>query len=72
EDESTELGPLSSLAHLKGVTAAVEEAKALSHMRVITGGSQTEGKGYDFAATLLADAKQEDAILQREVFGPVV
>ncbi|WP_157661450.1 aminobutyraldehyde dehydrogenase [Salmonella enterica] len=72
EDESTELGPLSSLAHLKRVTAAVEEAKALSHIRVITGGSQTEGKGYYFAPTLLADAKQEDAIVQREVFGPVV
>ncbi|EAO5368778.1 aldehyde dehydrogenase family protein [Salmonella enterica] len=72
EDESTELGPLSSLAHLKRVTAAVEEAKALSHIRVITGGSQTEGKGYYFAPTLLADARQEDAIVQREVFGPVV
>lgn len=72
EDKSTELGPLSSLAHLKRVTAAVEEAKALSHIRVITGGSQTEGKGYYFAPTLLADAKQEDAIVQREVFGPVV
>lgn len=72
EDESTELGPLSSLAHLKRVTAAVEEAKALSHIRVIIGGSQTEGKGYYFAPTLLADAKQEDAIVQREVFGPVV
>lgn len=72
EDESTELGPLSSLAHLARVTAAVEEAKALSHVRVITGGSQTEGKGYYFAPTLLADAKQEDAIVQREVFGPVV
>ncbi|EGL3737634.1 aminobutyraldehyde dehydrogenase [Salmonella enterica] len=72
EDESTELGPLSSLAHLKRVTAAVEEAKALSHIRVITGGSQTEGKGYYFAPTLLADARQGDAIVQREVFGPVV
>lgn len=39
---------------------------------MITGGSQTEGKGYYFAPTLLADAKQEDAIVQREVFGPVV
>lgn len=56
EDESTELGPLSSLAHLKRVTAAVEEAKALSHIRVITGGSQTEGKGYYFAPTLLASS----------------
>ncbi|EAV7066887.1 aminobutyraldehyde dehydrogenase [Salmonella enterica] len=72
EDESTELGPLSSQAHLARVTAAVEEAKALSHIRVIAGGRQTGDKGYYFAPTLLADAKQEDAIVQREVFGPVV
>ncbi|WP_411904727.1 aldehyde dehydrogenase family protein, partial [Salmonella enterica] len=72
EDESTELGPLSSLANLKRVTAAVEEAKALSHIRVITGGSQTEGKAYYFCPTLLADAKEEDAIVQSEVFGAVV
>ncbi|WP_411901335.1 aldehyde dehydrogenase family protein, partial [Salmonella enterica] len=57
---------------LKRVTASVEDAKALSHILVITGGSQTECKGYYFAQTLLADAKQEDAIVQLEVFGPVV
>lgn len=31
-----------------------------------------DGAGYYFAPTLLAGAKQEDAIVQREVFGPVV
>ena len=30
------------------------------------------GAGYYFQPTLLAGAKQEDAIVQREVFGPVV
>ncbi|AGE94564.1 aminobutyraldehyde dehydrogenase [Citrobacter farmeri] len=72
EDESTELGPLSSLAHLERVTKAVEEAKALGHINVVTGGKKVEGPGYYFAPTLLAGAKQEDAIVQREVFGPVV
>ena len=72
EDESTELGPLSSLAHLERVTKAVEDAKALGHIKVVTGGKKVEGPGYYFAPTLLAGAKQEDAIVQREVFGPVV
>jgi len=72
DDESTELGPLSSAAHLSRVCKAVDEAKALSHIRVVTGGSQREGEGYYFQPTLLAGAKQEDAIVQREVFGPVV
>ncbi|WP_318375453.1 aminobutyraldehyde dehydrogenase [Enterobacter sp.] len=72
EDESTELGPLSSEAHLARVAAAVEEAKALPHIKVITGGAKREGAGYYYQPTLLAGAKQEDAIVQREVFGPVV
>ncbi|MDN8598580.1 aminobutyraldehyde dehydrogenase [Citrobacter sp. S2-9] len=72
EDETTELGPLSSLAHLERVSKAVEEAKALGHIKVITGGKKVPGAGYYFAPTLLAGAKQEDAIVQREVFGPVV
>ena len=72
EEESTELGPLSSLAHLERVTKAVDDAKALGHIKVVTGGKKVEGPGYYFAPTLLAGAKQEDAIVQREVFGPVV
>ncbi|EOI1351989.1 aminobutyraldehyde dehydrogenase [Citrobacter amalonaticus] len=72
EEESTELGPLSSLAHLERVTKAVEDAKALGHIKVVTGGKKVDGPGYYFAPTLLAGAKQEDAIVQREVFGPVV
>ena len=72
EDTSTELGPLSSAAHLSRVCQAVDEAKALGHIRVVTGGSKKEGAGYYFQPTLLAGAKQDDAIVQREVFGPVV
>ncbi|MFI8319690.1 aminobutyraldehyde dehydrogenase [Kosakonia cowanii] len=71
-DESTELGPLSSQAHLDRVTRAVDEAKALGHIKVVTGGNKQPGAGYYYQPTLLAGAKQEDAIVQREVFGPVV
>lgn len=39
-DESTELGPVSSQAHLDRVTKAVDEAKALGHIKVITGGKK--------------------------------
>ena len=79
DDESTELGPLSSKAHLDRVTAAVAKAKALSHVTVVTGGGGSSGgsgeapaNGYYFQPTVLAGAKQEDDIVQREVFGPVV
>jgi len=72
EEASTELGPLSSEAHLARVTKAVDEAKALAHIDVITGGKKRDGAGYYYEPTLLAGAKQDDAIVQREVFGPVV
>ncbi|EPY7394229.1 gamma-aminobutyraldehyde dehydrogenase [Klebsiella pneumoniae] len=52
--------------------AAVEAARALPHIKVVTGGSRADGAGYYFQPTLLAGARQEDAIVQREVFGPVV
>jgi aminobutyraldehyde dehydrogenase len=71
-DESTELGPLSSKAHLERVSQAVEKARSLSHIKVVTGGEKASGKGYHFQPTVLAGAKQEDDIVQREVFGPVV
>ncbi|WP_213992647.1 aminobutyraldehyde dehydrogenase [Sodalis sp. dw_96] len=71
-DENTELGPLITQAHLERVAGFVERAKALPHIRVITGGAPLTGKGFYFAPTVLADARQEDEIVQREVFGPVV
>ncbi|QRG78308.1 aminobutyraldehyde dehydrogenase [Citrobacter sp. R56] len=72
DDETTELGPVSSAAHLARVSEAVERAKALPHIRVVTGGNKAGGKGYYYQPTLLAGAKQGDEIIQREVFGPVV
>lgn len=44
DDASTELGPLSSAAHLSRVCAAVDEAKTLGHIRVVTGGSKKRGR----------------------------
>lgn len=44
EDDSTELGPLSSAAHLSRVCQAVDEAKALGHIRVVTGGTKKRGQ----------------------------
>ncbi len=58
EDAATELGPLSSLAHLERVSAAVEAARALPHIKVVTGGSRADGAGYYFQPTLLAGARQ--------------
>lgn len=72
DDPQTELGPLITRDHLERVEGFVERAKALPHIRVITGGKRVPGPGYFFEPTVLADARQEDEIVQHEVFGPVV
>jgi len=72
DDPSTELGPLISAQHRDRVTALVERAMAQPHIRLITGGKAVEGNGFFFEPTVLADVQQDDEIVRREVFGPVV
>jgi aminobutyraldehyde dehydrogenase len=71
-DPQTELGPLISAQHRDRVTGFVERALAQSHMRLITGGKAVDGNGFFFEPTVIADALQDDEIVRREVFGPVV
>ncbi|WJV54553.1 gamma-aminobutyraldehyde dehydrogenase [Pectobacteriaceae bacterium CE70] len=71
-DESSEMGPLVSAAHLERVEGFVQRAKQLPHIQVVAGGARVSGEGYYFQPTLLAGAHQDDEIVQREVFGPVV
>ncbi|MDY7559284.1 gamma-aminobutyraldehyde dehydrogenase [Pseudomonas sp. 10B1] len=71
-DPETQLGPLISAQHRDRVVGFVERALAQSHIRLITGGKAIEGNGFFFEPTVLADAQQDDEIVRREVFGPVV
>ncbi|WP_296178388.1 gamma-aminobutyraldehyde dehydrogenase [Pseudomonas sp. UBA1879] len=71
-DPDTELGPLITAQHRDRVTGFVERAVAQSHTRLVTGGKAIEGNGFFFQPTVIADAQQDDEIVRREVFGPVV
>ncbi|MDD2060396.1 gamma-aminobutyraldehyde dehydrogenase [Pseudomonas sp. GD03860] len=71
-DPETELGPLITAQHRDRVAAMVERAIAQPHIRLVTGGKAVPGDGYFFEPTVLADAQQDDEIVRREVFGPVV
>ena len=42
------------------------------HARLVTGGSQVGDSGFHFEATVVADLRQDDEIVQNEVFGPVI
>ncbi|WP_263260704.1 gamma-aminobutyraldehyde dehydrogenase [Pseudomonas sp. RIT-PI-S] len=70
--EDTELGPLISAQQRDRVAGFVTRAAAQPHIRLVTGGKVIEGDGFFFEPTVLADVQQDDEILRREVFGPVV
>ncbi|MBF0675872.1 gamma-aminobutyraldehyde dehydrogenase [Pseudomonas sp.] len=72
DDSATELGPLISDSQRQRVTGFVERASALSHIEVVTGGQAPGDAGFFFLPTVLAGARQNDEIVSREVFGPVV
>jgi aminobutyraldehyde dehydrogenase len=71
-DEATELGPLISERQRERVASFVQRASDQTHTEVVTGGKKAPGGGFFYEPTLIADARQSDEIVRREVFGPVV
>jgi len=71
-DENTAMGPVVSSEQRQRVAGFVDRAKASGHVRVLAGGGKGSGKGFWFQPTVVADAKQGDEIVQKEVFGPVI
>src|SRR5262245_65465311 len=67
----TDIVPMSSNDHRERVAAFVDRAKKAG-IEVAAGGRPMDGAGYFFQPTVLAKAKHEDEVVQREIFGPVV
>lgn len=72
DDTENEIGPLISSRQRDRVASFVERAAERKHIEVTTGGRPGEGGGFFYEPTVVAGALQEDEIVQREVFGPVV
>jgi 1-pyrroline dehydrogenase len=72
KDDDSNMGPVISAEHRKRVVGFLDRAKATGHVRVLTGGGAGSGKGFWFPPTIVADAKQGDEIVRKEVFGPVI
>jgi aminobutyraldehyde dehydrogenase len=72
EEDGVELGPLISDRQRNRVASFVERAQLTGHMEIITGGKQRQGSGFFYEPTVIAGARQDDEIVRREVFGPVV
>src|SRR5579862_3712786 len=67
-----EMGPLISAEQRARVAGFVERATSKKHIEVVAGGKAKSGGGFFFEPTLIAGARQNDEIVRREVFGPVV
>lgn len=72
DDTENEIGPLISKRQRDRVESFVTRASEHSHMEVVTGGKVSGEKGFFYAPTVIAGALQDDEIVRREVFGPVV
>jgi aminobutyraldehyde dehydrogenase len=72
DDTENEIGPLISQRQRDRVASFVERASELKHIEITTGGRPGEGGGFFYQPTVVAGALQEDEIVRREVFGPVV
>lgn len=72
-DPTTDLGPLSSRAHLDKVAGMVERARG--YARVVRGGATPTGdlaRGCYYEPTVVADVPLGSEIWRDEVFGPVL
>ena len=72
QEAGVEMGPLISQTQRERVAAMVARAAATGHTEITTGGKARPGAGFFYEPTVVAGARQDDEIVQREVFGPVV
>ncbi|MCX2967540.1 gamma-aminobutyraldehyde dehydrogenase [Streptomyces sp. TRM70308] len=69
-DEDCFYGPLNNPVHLEKVQGFIDRLPA--HAKVEAGGERVGDKGYFFAPTVVSGLRQDDEIIQNEVFGPVI
>ncbi|MDR2114313.1 MAG: aminobutyraldehyde dehydrogenase [Bifidobacteriaceae bacterium] len=69
-DDETFYGPLNNAGHFAKVTGFLAELPP--HAKIETGGQRVGTQGYYVAPTVITGVKQTDAIVQQEVFGPVI
>jgi betaine-aldehyde dehydrogenase len=66
----TTLGPLNSARQRERVEGFLERRPA--HTELVTGGREPERPGFYLQPTVIAGPEQDDELIQREIFGPVI
>ncbi|HET6829726.1 MAG TPA: gamma-aminobutyraldehyde dehydrogenase [Solirubrobacterales bacterium] len=69
-DEGTTLGPVNSARQRERVEGFLERRP--DHAEIVTGGGQPDLPGYFVEPTVVANLKQDDEMVQSEIFGPVI
>jgi betaine-aldehyde dehydrogenase len=70
DDEDVLFGPLNNANQLAQVAGFLERLPA--HARVEAGGKRVGEEGFFFAPTVVSGLRQDDEMIQNEVFGPVI
>jgi betaine-aldehyde dehydrogenase len=66
----TTLGPLNSARQRMGVEGFL--ARRPAHAEVVAGGREPDRSGFYLEPTVVAGLRQEDEMVQSEIFGPVI
>jgi betaine-aldehyde dehydrogenase len=69
-DESTTLGPLNSARQRARVEGLLERRSKAAE--IVTGGTEPDRPGFFLEPAVVAGVAQEDELIQREIFGPVI
>ncbi len=69
-DLATTLGPINSARQRGRVEGFLERRPA--HAEVVTGGLEPQRPGFFLEPTVVAGLRQDDEMIQREIFGPVI
>jgi succinate-semialdehyde dehydrogenase / glutarate-semialdehyde dehydrogenase len=68
--EQTELGPMVSAKAVDGIADKVDRSVSAG-ARALIGGERSDGPGFFYPATVLADVPRDSAVATEEIFGPV-
>src|SRR3984957_12735940 len=66
----TTLGPVNSAKQRERVAGFLDRKPA--HAEIVTGGKAADRPGFFMEPTVVAGLRQEDEMIQREIFGPVI
>ncbi|MET0146467.1 MAG: gamma-aminobutyraldehyde dehydrogenase [Ilumatobacteraceae bacterium] len=70
DDDDVLFGPVNNEGQLKRVSGFVDRAP--DHARLLAGGGRQGETGYFYQPTVVADLRQDDEMIQDEIFGPVI